>query len=190
MRKLGIILLFLALLASFSACGSGQPEKAEKSVTVTIPAAMVGSQDEENIQKQAEAEDMEVTIAEDGSVTYTMTPEKQQELLLGFKTHFEESLTTVLDNGEVPGLVNVDYNDDMSAFTVTVQRDIFDQETGEEELGLLYSAGTAYQLYAGKAEEAIDVAVTLVDQDTKEEYEHFSMREVFNAQQSPGDNAD
>ena len=119
-----------------------------------------------------------------------MTPETQQELLLGFKTHFEEEVQSTIDSGDIPGLVHVDYNDTMSAFTVTVNRDNFQTQGGEAQLGLLYSAGTTYQLYAGTEEEAIDVTVTLVDQATQEEFDTTSMRQVFSEQQAPGDNAD
>lgn len=191
MKKLGIILLLL-LMVGVAGCGSGEPDTSaeEKTVTVTVPRNVIGDQSDEEIEENAQSEDISVSIGEDDSVTYTMTPEKQQELLLGFKTHFEESLQTALDNGEVPGLVNVSYNDDMSAFDVTVNREAFQSQNGEEKLGMLYSAGTAYQLYAGRPEEEIDVTVTLLDQATNDAFGNYSMREVFNAQQSPGDNAD
>lgn len=191
MKKLGIILLWL-LMVGVAGCGSGEPDTSaeEKTVTVTVPRNVIGDQSDEEIKENAQSEDISVSIGEDDSVTYTMTPEKQQELLLGFKTHFEESLQTALDNGEVPGLVNVSYNDDMSAFDVTVNREAFQSQNGEEKLGMLYSAGTAYQLYAGRPEEEIDVTVTLLDQATNDAFGTYSMREVFNAQQSPGDNAD
>ena len=191
MKKLGIILLLL-LMVGVAGCGSGEPDTSaeEKTVTVTVPRNVIGDQSDEEIKENTQSEDISVSIGEDDSVTYTMTPEKQQELLLGFKNHFEESLQTALDNGEVPGLVNVSYNDDMSAFDVTVNREAFQSQNGEEKLGMLYSAGTAYQLYAGRPEEEIDVTVTLLDQATNDAFGTYSMREVFNAQQSPGDNAD
>lgn len=191
MKKIGTLLLLLLLVAGLTACGSGQAEtNAEKTVTVTIPAAMLGDQSHDDIRAMAQAEDIDVHFADDGSVTYTMTPEKQQELLLGFKTHFEENIKTILDSGDLPGLVNVSYNDDMSAFDVTVNRTTFQTENGDDQLGLLYSTGTAYQLYAGRPEEEIDVIVTLLDQETGEAFDTYSMREAFTAQQSPGDNAD
>lgn len=86
--------------------------------------------------------------------------------------------------------MSVSYNDAMSVFTVTVNRAQFQAQDGEDELGILYSTGTAYQLYAGTADEAIDVVVELVDQESGEHFETYSMREAFSAQQSPGDNAD
>lgn len=159
-------------------------------MTVDIPRNMLlGSQSDEEIVENAKAEDITVAFSDD-SVTYTMTEETQQALLLGFKTQFEENLQTVLDAGDVPGLVSVSYNDAMSVFTVTVNRAQFQAQDGEDELGILYSTGTAYQLYAGTADEAIDVVVELVDQESGEHFETYSMREAFSAQQSPGDNAD
>lgn len=190
MKRLGIILLLLlGCLGSFTGCGSQDAQAPEKDVTITVPRAMLEDQSDEEIQKNASAEDMDVAIDAD-DVTFTMTEETQQKLLLGLKTQFEESLAAVLDGGEVPGLVNVTYNDDMSIFTVTVNRDQFQMEMEEPQLGLLYSAGTAYQLYAGKDEEAIDVVVDLVAQGDDEPFDSTSMREVFTAQQSPGDDAD
>ena len=153
------------------------------------PRTLFGTQSDDQIQETAQAEDITATITDD-TVTYQMTPETQQELLLGFKTHFEEEVQSTIDSGDIPGLVHVDYNDTMSAFTVTVNRDNFQTQGGEAQLGLLYSAGTTYQLYAGTEEEAIDVTVTLVDQATQEEFDTTSMRQVFSEQQAPGDNAD
>ncbi|MEE0435119.1 MAG: hypothetical protein UDB11_06920 [Peptococcaceae bacterium] len=182
-----VLLLVVGLLAG---CGSQEAaEEAKKTVTVDIPRNMLGSQSDEEIVENAKAEDITVAFSDD-SVTYTMTEETQQALLLGFKTQFEENLQTVLDAGDVPGLVSVSYNDAMSVFTVTVNRAQFQAQDGEDELGILYSTGTAYQLYAGTADEAIDVVVELVDQESGEHFETYSMREAFSAKQSPGDNAD
>ena len=191
MRKIGVVLLMLLFLAGVAGCGSGEQDAtAEKSVTIVVPRGLVGEQSDEEIKANAEEEDITVSIGDDDTVTYTMTPEKQQELLLSYKNHFEENIQTILDDGEIPGLMSVSYNDDMSAFEVTVNRDVFQAENGEEQLGLIYSAGTSYQLYAGRSEEDIDVVVTLLDQATNDAFATFSMREVFNSQQSPGDNAD
>lgn len=182
-----VLLLVVGLLAG---CGSQEAaEEAKKTVTVDIPRNMLGSQSDEEIVENAKAEDITVAFSDD-SVIYTMTEETQQALLLGFKTQFEENLQTVLDAGDVPGLVSVSYNDAMSVFTVTVNRAQFQAQDGEDELGILYSTGTAYQLYAGTADEAIDVVVELVDQESGEHFETYSMREAFSAKQSPGDNAD
>ena len=105
-------------------CGSGDTqESAERSVTITLPRTLFGTQSDDQIQETAQAEDITATITDD-TVTYQMTPETQQELLLGFKTHLKRS-TEHIDSGDIPGLVHVDYNDTMSAFTVTVNRDNF-----------------------------------------------------------------
>lgn len=190
MKKIAITIIAILLVGCLTACGSGEVEGDEKTVTITVPGVIFGTQSDQEIMENAEQEDIDASIDENGTVTYTMTPEKQQELLLGFKTNFEENLTTVTDNGEIPGLVSVSYNDSMSVFTVVVNCEAFQAEQGEDHLGMLYSAGSTYQIYAGKPEEEIDVKVTLVDQNTNETFETISMREAFNAQQSPGDNAD
>lgn len=191
MKKIAIIIMTLLLACLLVACGSGEAEPGEKSVSITVPNAMLGGQSKEEIVDNAKQEDIDVSINEkDDTVTYIMTPEKQQEMLLGFKTNFEENLKTVTDNGDIPGLISVSYNDDMSAFTVVVNRETFQAEQGEDKLGFFYSAGSTYQVYAGHPEEKIDVLVTLVDQATDEEFETLSMRETFDAQQSPGDHAD
>ena len=83
MKKLGIILLLL-LMVGVAGCGSGEPDTSaeEKTVTVTVPRNVIGDQSDEEIKENAQSEDISVSIGEDDSVTYTMTPEKQQELLL------------------------------------------------------------------------------------------------------------
>lgn len=191
MKRLGIIVLTVLLsIGVLAGCGSQETQTPEeKNVTITVPRDMFADESEEEIRDRAAAEGMDVTI-DAADVTFTMTAETQQKILLGIKTQFEEDLAAVLDNGEVPGLLEVTYNDEMSVFTVTVAPDQFQMDMEEPQLGLLYSTGTAYQLYAGKDEEAIDVTIELVAQGDTEPYESFSMREVFTAQQSPGDNSD
>lgn len=191
MKRLGIIVLTVLLsIGVLAGCGSQETQApAEKDVTITVPRDMFADQSEEEIRDRAAQEGMDAAI-DAADVTFTMTAETQQKILLGIKTQFEEDLAAVLDNGEVPGLLEVTYNDEMSVFTVTVAPDQFQMDMEEPQLGLLYSTGTAYQLYAGKDEEAIDVTIELVAQGDTEPYDSFSMREVFTAQQSPGDNSD
>lgn len=191
MKRLGIIVLTVLLsIGVLAGCGSQETQApAEKDVTITVPRDMFADQSEEEIRDRAAAEGMDAAI-DAADVTFTMTAETQQKILLGIKTQFEEDLAAVLDNGEVPGLLEVTYNDEMSVFTVTVAPDQFQMDMEEPQLGLLYSTGTAYQLYAGKDEEAIDVTIELVAQGDTEPYDSFGMREVFTAQQSPGDNSD
>lgn len=191
MKRLGIIVLTVLLsIGVLAGCGSQETQTPEeKNVTITVPRDMFADESEEEIRDRAAQEGMDVAI-DAADVTFTMTAETQQKILLGIKTQFEEDLAAVLDNGEVPGLLEVAYNDEMSVFTVTVAPDQFQMDMEEPQLGLLYSTGTAYQLYAGKDEEAIDVTIELVAQGDTEPYDSFSMREVFTAQQSPGDNSD
>lgn len=191
MKRLGIIVLTVLLsIGVLAGCGSQETQTPEeKNVTITVPRDMFTDESEEEIRDRAAAEGMDAAI-DAADVTFTMTAETQQKILLGIKTQFEEDLAAVLDNGEVPGLLEVTYNDEMSVFTVTVAPDQFQMDMEEPQLGLLYSTGTAYQLYAGKDEEAIDVTIELVAQGDTEPYDSFSMREVFTAQQSPGDNSD
>lgn len=191
MKRLGIIVLTVLLsIGVLAGCGSQETQTPEeKNVTITVPRDMFADESEEEIRDRAAQEGMDVAI-DAADVTFTMTAETQQKILLGIKTQFEEDLAAVLDNGEVPGLLEVTYNDEMSVFTVTVAPDQFQMDMEEPQLGLLYSTGTAYQLYAGKDEEAIDVTIELVAQGDTEPYDSFSMREVFTAQQSPGDNSD
>lgn len=191
MKRLGIIVLTVLLsVCALAGCGSQETQAPTgKDVTITVPRDMFADQSEEEIRDRAAAEGMDAAI-DAADVTFTMTAETQQKILLGIKTQFEEDLAAVLDNGEVPGLLEVTYNDEMSVFTVTVAPDQFQMDMEEPQLGLLYSTGTAYQLYAGKDEETIDVTIELVAQGDTEPYESFSMREVFTAQQSPGDNSD
>ena len=192
MKKLWILLLTVLMLGLFAGCGGDESSVAEKAQTVTveIPRDVLAGQSDEDIMENAKNEGVTVHIEDDGTVTYTMTPEQQQALLLGFKTHFEENVQTAIDNGQIPGLVNVTYNDEMNDFTVTVNREQFQTQEDKTALGLLYSAGTTYQLYAGTPDSAIDVTVTLVDQETGDAFDTYSMRDAFSAQQAHSDNAD
>lgn len=188
MKRWCAMLLVLLLAGTVVGCGK-EETNANLAVTIELPREMIDIEGDEALVAKAQKEGMEASVA-DGVVTYHMTPERQQEILLSYKTTFEEELPTVIDQGMIPGALDISYNDDMTEFTVTADAEVFDVSMNGMPLGILYTTGMGYQLYAGVPDEKIDVRVRIVDQATKEELGQFSMREVFAQQQVPGDDSD
>lgn len=189
MKKCCAVLCMLVFIGTFAGCGEEKPTDAAPSVTIQIPREIISVKDDAEIVEAAKDEGMEASVDED-VVTYKMTPEKQQELLLSYKTGFEEQIPKVIDDGTIPGMVDVTYNEDMTEFTLLVDAEIFDSTMDGMGFGIFYTTGMGYQLYAGVPDEQIDVHVIVMDQDNKHQISEFSMREVFAQHQAPGDDSD
>ena len=193
MKKWSVLLIVMLILSTLVGCGSKPAKEAEgvPNVTIEIPRNMLPNQSDEEIITNAENENIEVSIKDDDEmIVYKMTEEKQQELLLSYKTNFEELLQKDIDQGKLMGVVDISYDENMTEFQVLVNSDVFKAADNEEEMEWLYTTGTGCQLFAGIPEESIDVKISVVDQDSNEEIEHYSMRESFFDQQYQADGAD
>ncbi|MDO4280682.1 MAG: hypothetical protein Q4C56_03540 [Peptococcaceae bacterium] len=191
MKKWLLAFILLLFVGGMTACASEEATAVKaQTVTITVPRGLLAGQTNQEIEKNAQDEDISVHINDDDTITYKMTEEKQQELLLGYKTHFEEVLQKDMDDGKLPGVVDVTYSDDMKTFDVSVNASAYQAEGGRLDMDLFYSTGTGYQLFSGIDEKSIDVQVNIIDQDSGQTIDTMSMRESFVNEQSPGDGAD
>ena len=181
MKKWSLAFIVMCVLGCLVGCGTKPAEEAEPvaNVTIEIPRSMLAEQSDEEVIAHAADEDIDVTITDDETIVYKMSEEKQQELLLSYKTNFEALLQSDMDQGKLMGVVDVSYDENMTEFKLWVNKAVFDAADNQEELGWIYSTGTGCQLFAGIPEESIDVKIIVMDQDSKEEIETYSMRESF-----------
>lgn len=106
MKKKLLCLTAALLLLSVPVCA--------KDTTVTIPAELVSDPDELDFP-QAKGQENNP----DGSVTYTLTEEQQEEWRKSLKDSFDETIKEILEDNETyPNIENISYNDDMTEFDI------------------------------------------------------------------------
>lgn len=186
MKRLSMILLALLMAIVMVGCGSGE-KAAEETVTVSLPRELLGSQSDEEIIANGEEEDMEVVIkeTENGTrVVYTMSKETQDALLLAYKNHFEETLSQEMAGGKLPGVEDVTYTDDMSEFSLLVDRAIYEQNMYQMDMNLFFVTGTTYQFYNGGEEDSMNVVVLIKDKDSEQVIGEINMRDTVASEQA------
>lgn len=150
-----------------SAIGDIDVDEGLLSVTVTIPADLVGEgESQETVDKTvAEMGYISGTYNADGSVTYTMTKAKHKEALKELSESLDKSLQEIVDSEEYPNIVEITHNDDYTDFTIKYKGD----EVGLGDsftLLVYYYAGGFYGVFSGNKPD--NVHVTFVNADTGE----------------------
>lgn len=176
MKKL--IALLLALVMSFSlvSCGS------KSAVEITLPAAYFEGTDAADIIASAQKQGFTTcAVNEDGSVTYTMSKAKHQEILKEFKASVDETIQDMIDGDQaVESFQKIEYNDTISEVNIFVDKAKYSPFDGLSGLAF-YFIGAQYQTFAGVAEDDIDVVVKFIDQATSETVDTMSYRDFLNA---------
>lgn len=179
--KSKILMIVMAVLLAFSltACG-GDGKKADKKeetvkkekeeeIELTLPASFFDEEGMTELNEEAKANGVkEVTVNDDGSVTYKMTKSAHEELLGEIKKGIDETITEMLDDKENYGsFTEITYNDDVTEFKIMVDPATYG---GLEFFAALelYVAGNMYQGMNLVPEEEINTAVQFVNKDTNE----------------------
>jgi len=200
MKKLISLLLAATLVLSLAACGASKSQKAEPvpaekepeasadiqvdeglfNVDVTLGAALFQGQTEDAIKAAAKENGYsDCKINADGSVTYTMTKNKRDEMLADMKTSFEELVAGYLEGeNAVASFSDIQYNDDFSKINIYVDAE---QYTMWDSLYALtfYASGAYYQAFAGVANDDVDVVVNFIDDATSENLETSSYKDFI-----------
>lgn len=102
----------------------------------------------------------------DGSVTLTMTKAKRSEMMAEMKQSIDDNIQKSIGDDGFQSIKEVTYNDDVTEFTVKVDREAF--EGSWDGLSALTYAfcGAAYQYYSGVSDPR--VVVNYIDADTGE----------------------
>ena len=140
---------------------------AGKTVTITLPADLIGDVDPEDLEADIGEEGLlEATLNEDGSVTLVMTKEKHEEVMQELADAIDESVQQILEDESTAAIFkSIEYDKDYSSFRLYVDQEAM---TGFESFYALVfcMAGANYQAYAGK--ESYDVPTELIDASTGE----------------------
>ncbi|MGM9928025.1 MAG: hypothetical protein ACI35P_08735 [Bacillus sp. (in: firmicutes)] len=175
-------LLFALLLSvALVACSSDDEAKKEESndtvevdkgllnVEVTLPASFFEGQDIDEVIAQAEEEGVkEVIKNDDGSLTYKMSKSEHKKMMTEMETEIKAFVEEMETSEDYTSIEKVDYNKSFDEFTVTVNREAF--ENGFDGFALLGLAiqSMYYQYFDGVSEEDYKMTVQLKDAETSE----------------------
>ena len=155
-------------------------EKGLLNVEVTVPASFLEGEDIDTVVAQAKEEGIkDVKKNEDGSVTYKMTKAQHKEMMKEMKASVTEYVDELIKDEEFASIKNVEVNKDISKFTLTVDKEAFENSfEGFAVLGLAMS-GMFYQVYDGVDAEKMNVTIDTVDQSTGEVFSTVNYPEAF-----------
>ena len=186
MKKIFLILFACFLMLSFASCNNTQETEEESSVLVdenlltvdiTLNASFFDGMSKEEIVSAAKENGIiNCVVKEDGSVVYTMTKAKHEELLEEMKVGIDETIDGLLNGEEeVASFVSIDYTEDLSVVDVKVDPALYSMWDSMYVL-TFYISGAYYQSFAGVPSDEIDVIVNFINNDTQELLESASYK--------------
>lgn len=191
MKRFLSIFLMAILIFTLSACGGGGDEKENEGsvavdegllkVEITLPADFFDGETDVDIKAAADEQGFsKCVVNENGSVTYTMTKAKRNEILKEMEASFEESADELINDTE----------DGPSSFTEITHNKGFkliEMKANENYGGFdglaMYSMimmGAYYQLFDGVNPDELDITVRVIDKDSGEELASLSAEELRN----------
>ena len=192
MKKVIAIILALVMVMGLVACGESAQQTDQNqsdgpkvdegllNVEVTLPASFFEDMTAEEIQAEAEEEGYsKCVINDDGSVTYTMTKAKRQEMLDGFKQSIDETIEEMIHGEDaMESFQSIEYNDNLSEVTVYVDPATYTSLDAFSALAFFFM-GAYYQVFSGTDPDTVDVVVNFVDNETGETKETMSYRDFM-----------
>lgn len=148
-------------------------------VDVTLPASFFEGSNEEEIISNAKKEGyISAKVNDNGSVTYTMTRAKRNEMLKGMEESINESIQEMLQGDEkVESFIDIKHNNNFSEFDIYVDPDKYTDWDSFYSL-TFYMFGAFYQNIDGVSPEDIDIIVRFIDNNTKEVIDTGSYKDV------------
>lgn len=141
------------------ASGTAQDAAAAKRElrTIVIPTMYESVTSQEEADKIAEKNGYESAfLEEDGSLTVVMEEEVYEKMISAFLDSVEKGVKEIIGDGSVSSVKKIEYNEDLSIFTVSVDADeigIIERQAAEE----LVMYGTLYHIYTGNNVDHIQV---------------------------------
>ena len=127
-------------------------------VTLTIPVDFVEEDmtQEKLDQVAAESGYQSATLNADGSITYVMTKAQHNKMMEGIRESIDESLSSMGNSDDYPGMVSVKANDDYTKFTVTMSTDEVGMESSFAVMMFYISSGM-YHVFNGTEVDNVNV---------------------------------
>lgn len=197
-KKITAMVLALTLCFALAACGKGEAETDESPIDIeadenapisnpedednaevikiTMPAFLYESTtNEEIIYIAQEAGYSSCLINEDGSVTYTLSKEKYNEMVDSFKAEMEGYAKQYLEGEDaVESFKDITFNDDYSEIDFLVDAELFSEDQTEHSF-VFYTSAATYQAFIGVDDDNISVTVKFVNSENNEVIEEFKV---------------
>ena len=95
-------------------------------------------------------------LEEDGSLTIVMEEDVYETMISSFLDSVQKGVKEIIGDGSVSSVKKIEYNEDLSIFTVTIDADeigIIERQAADE----LVMYGTLYHIYTGNSVDHIQV---------------------------------
>lgn len=146
---------------------SPEIEKGLFDVTITMPGSMVETGDfETTIEEARKGGINSVVLNDDGSITYKMSRAVHKTIMQEMRESFNEMIDDLKTDSE--SIKDVKYNKKLSAVTLTVEREIFENSFDGFSIFGLGIGAMYYQLFDGVKADDIAVSIDIVDASTGE----------------------
>ncbi|MCF0258702.1 MAG: hypothetical protein HUJ54_02465 [Erysipelotrichaceae bacterium] len=189
MKKSGILIICLCLFAGLAGCSGttvtkesaaaaeGSQSSDETAVTVTLPAFLVQGQKEEDLKAAAQKEGYDSCVLnEDGSVTYTMSAQINQQMKEKMHQSFVSSAANMMKSKDVPqSYDSVTYNDTGSRIDIEINPSMYKEgDTGYAVA--LFIPSLYWQCFSGTRPNEADVVINFINKNTGEMIETASYK--------------
>lgn len=190
MKKFGFLLFLAITVLALATCGADKEasktssdkkeseetedfavDKGLLNVEITMPASFVEGEDIDNTIKEAEAEGIEVTKNEDGSLTYKMSKSEHKKMMKDIKTNAEKSLDEIKTDGTFPSVKDITYNNSFSKFTLTVDKAAYENSMDSWSIIGIGITGMMYNLFNGEDMDKMKVNIDVKDEATGEVFD-------------------
>lgn len=190
MKKFGFLLFLAITVLALAACGADKEasktssdkkeseetedfavDKGLLNVEITMPASFVEGEDIDNTIKEAEAEGIEVTKNDDGSLTYKMSKSEHKKMMKDIKTNAEKSLDEIKTDGTFPSVKDITYNNSFSKFTLTVDKAAYENSMDSWSIIGIGITGMMYNLFNGEDMDKMKVNIDVKDEATGEVFD-------------------
>ena len=147
-------------------------EKGMLIVHITIPASFfIGITEEEIIAKAKENGVIETVVNKDGSVTYTMSKLKYEEMMKEMGDSVVSTIDEIVNSGDYTSIKEISYNEDFTEFDVKVNRQQYKAGFDGFDIFGLVIFSTYYSVFDGKSEEELQIVFNMIDETTGEIYD-------------------
>ncbi len=152
-------------LSELEALGDVEVDRGLFLVEIVLPADFSQGLTQESLDENLDESGFRsATLNDDGTVTYTMTKRRHDELLAELRESIQGSVDEFIAD-EPDNYSSVTFDENLRNFTVAVNADNFNGEAAWLEFSLAFQAGF-YYIFAGTKEANQKFTVTYVDQDS------------------------
>ena len=147
----------------------GVKENADN-VTITLPSAFFDENTKTELTEEMKNQGYQsVTKNDDGSITYVMTKQGFNALKPNMQQQVKDYLEEVKSGDQFTSIKNVEYDDDFSTITLTVDRKAFESSLDVMASRAIYMMVVGYKIFCGESVDTAKVTIVYIDKSNKKE---------------------